>query len=364
MGKRKDIRIGFGEAHLHTFLVFRSVRSSCTNIPKIIMNNGNEMPILGLGTWGATKDDAIIENVEVDEETDIGRTKPNEMDAVVATAIDVGFRHIDTAPLHKNEKEIGIALNKQIQEKKVKRDELFIVSKLWNTFHGPDDVLCGCKKTLENLGLDYLDMYLMHTPMGFKPGDDLFPIEKGSVSFSDADYVCTWQAMEDLVEQGLCKNIGISNFNLKQIARLLKHATIIPQTHQIEAHPFLMQTELISFCKYNDICITAYAPLGSPARPWARKDTENVLLKNSTVLDIARRHEKTPAQILLRYQVQLGHAAIPKSGTCENMQNNINIFEFELRSEDMQNLDSLNYGMRLFKFSGTRNHQYYPFERC
>lgn len=123
----------------------------------------------------------------------------------------------------------------------------------------------------------------MHTPMGFKPSDDLFPIKKGKVSFSNADYVCTWQVMEDLVKQGLCRNIGISNFNTRQIGRLLKHATIIPQTHQIEAHPYLMQTELISFCKYNDICITAYAPLGSPARPWAGKDTENVLLKNSTV---------------------------------------------------------------------------------
>uniref|UniRef100_A0A1A9W749 NADP-dependent oxidoreductase domain-containing protein n=1 Tax=Glossina brevipalpis TaxID=37001 RepID=A0A1A9W749_9MUSC len=321
-------------------------------MPKIVMNNGNEMPILGLGTWGATKDYAIIENIQVDEMSDKGRTKPNEMDKVVTCAIDVGFRHIDTAPLHKNEKQIGAALNKIILAKKVKREDLFIVSKLWNTFHGPDDVLCGCKKSLEMLGLEYLDMYLMHTPMGFKPSDDLFPTEEGKVSFSNTDYVCTWLAMADLVKLGLCRNIGISNFNLKQVERLIKETTIIPQTHQIEAHPYLMQNDLIDFCKCNDICITAYSPLGSPARPWAGKDTQNVLLKNSTVLDIARKHKKNAAQILLRYQIQLGHAVIPKSGTSKNIHNNFDIFNFELCPEDMQNLDSLNYGMRLFKFAG------------
>lgn len=163
------------------------------------------------------------------------------------------------------------------------REELFITSKLWNTYHEPDSVLCGFTKSLEDLGLDYLDMYLMQTPMGYKEGCGHFPVTDDIIDYNDVDYVCTWKAMEELVEKGLCHNIGVANFNKEQLKRLLEFAKIIPQTLQIEMHPYLGQTELIEFAKYHDICITAYAPLGSGGRPWALG--ERILLEDPKVND-------------------------------------------------------------------------------
>lgn len=211
--------------------------------------------------------------------------------------------------------------------------------------------------------------------MGFQYGNELFPMCEGKILHSEDDYIDTWQAMEELVDNDMCKNIGISNFNTKQIKRLLKNCQIIPQTLQIELHPYMMQNDLIKFAKCHDICITAYAPIGSPQRPWAKGEKEErILLKDYKVifnvtlkffksilkqifslfqiLQLAEKHKRSPAQILLRFHIQCGHAAIPKSINRQHIEENINIFDFELTAEDMLNIENLNHNLRYFKFSG------------
>uniref|UniRef100_A0A1A9W804 NADP-dependent oxidoreductase domain-containing protein n=1 Tax=Glossina brevipalpis TaxID=37001 RepID=A0A1A9W804_9MUSC len=302
------------------------------------MNNGCKMPVLGLGTWG---------------------TKPSEMISIVKKAIDNGYRHIDTAFLHKNEKQIGQAIKKKIQEKSIKREEMFIATKLWNTYHDPKNVKCGCTKSLCNLGLDYIDLYLMHTPMGAPITSDeneFAPNKDGKPLFTDVDYISTWQAMEELVKEGYCKSIGVSNFNIKQIKNVLKKCKIMPQVLQIEHHPYLRQKELTDFCEARQIAITAYAPLGSPTRPWAGRDA-------SEVKSIARRYQKSPAQILIRYQIDLGHATIPNPGKSDNnLLENISVFNFNLSPQDMIALKNLNADIRYFNYSGFSGHPHHPFE--
>ncbi|XP_033203327.1 aldo-keto reductase 1B-like [Bombus vancouverensis nearcticus] len=303
-------------------------------------NNGNTCPILGLGTW---------------------QSKPNEVIQAVKDAIDIGYRHLDCAPVYGNEPEVGAAVAAKIKEGVIKREDIFITSKLWNTNHQPDLVEPALKKTLNNLGLEYLDLYLMHTPMGFKPGDDPFPKDADDKSINDdTDYVDTWHAMENLVKKGLVKNIGVSNFNYQQMERILSNCTIKPVTNQIECHPYLIEKKVCDFCNSKGVLITAYCPF---AKPGLSVD-EPVLLEDSTITALATKCKKTPAQVVLRYQIQRGHIVIPKSVTKSRIQENFNIFDFELSSEDMDTINSMNCNKRVglrpenFRFS---HHKYFPY---
>ncbi|KAF9812407.1 hypothetical protein SFRURICE_005518 [Spodoptera frugiperda] len=282
-------------------------------VPTVTFNNGQKIPAIGIGTW---------------------KSKPGEVTEAVKTAIEVGYRHIDCAFVYGNEKE------------------------LWNTFHRPDLVKGALLKSLENLNLTYLDLYLVHWPQAYKEEGELFPKEADDkIAFSDVDYVDTWKALEPLVGEGLVRSIGISNFNSKQVARLLEHASIVP----IECHPYLNQRRLKDFCEARKITITAYSPLGSPDRPWAKPDDPS-LLDDPKLKAIADRLGKTVAQVLIRYQIDRNNIVIPKSVTASRIASNFDVFDFKLSQEDMSLIDSFDCNGRMVPMTASLGHKYHPFE--
>ncbi|XP_072759260.1 aldo-keto reductase 1B [Anoplolepis gracilipes] len=310
------------------------------NAPTLKFNNGNEVPIFGLGTW---------------------KSKLGEVTQAVKDAIDIGYRHIDGAYVYGNEKEVGTAIHAKIAEGVVKREDLFITSKLWNTFHRPDLVEPAIKQTLADLGLDYIDLYLIHWPVGYEEErESLFPTTEGGISLSDVDYLDTWKAMENVLAKGLTKNIGVSNFNSKQISRIIENASVKPVTNQIECHPYLTQKQLSDFCKEKDILITAYSPLGSPDRPWAKPD-DPILLQDEKLIELGQKYNKTPAQILIRYQLDRGHIVIPKSVTKSRIAENSEVFDFKLSSDDIAYIDTFDCNGRIVPLTGGEASPYYPF---
>jgi len=312
-----------------------------SGVPKVKFTNGLEIPIFGLGTW---------------------KSQPGQVTQAVQDAIDLGYRHIDCAFIYGNEKEVGAAIQDKLTEGKVKREDLFFTSKLWNTFHRPDLVEGALRQTLKNLGLEYLDLYLMHWPLAYKEEAELFPVnDQGKIMFSTVDYVDTWRAMENLVTGGLVKSIGLSNFNKCQIERILEIATVRPVNNQIECHPYLNQKRLIEFCRSKDITITAYSPLGSPDRPWAKPE-EPLLLEDPKLKEVASKYGKTTAQVVLRYQVQRGVITIPKSVTKSRIEENFKIFDFELTPEDMAYLDTFDCKGRFCPMTAGFDHPFHPFK--
>lgn len=310
-------------------------------IPKVKLYNGLEIPIFGLGTW---------------------KSKTGEVEQAVKDAIDIGYRHIDCAFIYGNEKEVGAALKAKFKDGTVKREDLWITSKLWNTYHRPDLVEKNVKMSLENLGLDYLDLYLIHWPMAYKEETDTFPKDAdGNILFSDVDYLDTWKALEALQKKGLVKTIGLSNFNKAQITRVLEGGSIKPSVLQVECHPYLNQSKLIDFAKSKGIVVTAYSPLGSPDRPWA-KPGDPQLLEDKKLVDLAKKLNKTPAQILLRYQIERGVVTIPKSVTKSRIQQNFEIFDFTLSPKDVAYLDSFDCNGRIVPLTAALGHKYHPFE--
>ncbi|XP_066290544.1 aldo-keto reductase family 1 member B1-like isoform X1 [Branchiostoma lanceolatum] len=314
--------------------------------PTAVLSSGKTMPLLGLGTWQSTSEQVIN---------------------AVKTAIDAGYRHIDTAWVYGNEKDVGQAIKEKIAEGKIKREDVFVTTKLFYTFHRPERVREAMMQSIGRLGLDYVDLYLIHNPQCFKYGTSPAEVFKPSADlerlFDDVNHVDTWKAMESLVDEGLAKSIGVSNFNSQQLERLLQNCRIKPAVNQVELHPYLAQQDLVDFCKKNNILLTAFSALGAPARPkaFASGEEEPVLMEDPSVVAIAKKYGKSAAQILLRYHLDRGVSVIPKSVTPSRIQANFDIMDFSLSKEDLASLGELDRTLRYVGANLFVTHKYYSY---
>lgn len=292
----------------------------------ITFSNGDQMPIIGLGTW---------------------KSKPGEVYQAVLWAIEAGYRHIDCAAIYDNEKEVGNALDKAFKDGLVKREDLFITSKLWNSNHRLDDVVPALKKTLKDLQLDYLDLYLIHWPVSFKKGVSFAQTREEFYTYGDVPLAQTWEGMEEAKNLGLTIHIGVSNFNISKLQEIINSGTIAPEMLQVELHPFLPQNKLVNFCKEKGILLTAYSPLGSGDRAASsKKANEPSLLENKTVKELASKHGVTAAQVLVSYSVHRDIAVIPKSVNQERIGQNLASIEANLDKGDMEKLANIGTAYR------------------
>lgn len=273
--------------------------------PYITLNNGITMPQLGLGVW-QTKDG-------------------EEVETAVGAALKTGYRLIDTAAIYGNEEGVGRAL----AASGIPREELFITTKVWNADQGYDSTLAAFDKSLQRLGLEYVDLYLIHWPL---PAAD--------------KYIDTWKALEKLYNDKKVRAIGVSNFTPEYLERLLNETTIVPAVNQIELHPYFSQTETREYCKNHDIVVESYSPLGS---------TGSDLLHDHTLEGIAKQYDKTIAQVIIRWHLQHELIVIPKSVHLDRIAQNFDVFDFELSSDDMATIDGLNRDARVGADPDTAN---------
>lgn len=288
----------------------------------ILFQNGDKLPVIGLGTWLSNK---------------------NEVYDAVLQAIRIGYRHIDCAYIYGNEKEIGLALQEAFKSGIVKREDLFITSKLWNSDHAPERVEFAIRKSLKDLQLDYLDLYLIHWPVAFKTGHEQAKDASDLFTRNEMPILTTWQAMENVKELGLTKHIGVSNFNIPKLQLLINEGRIKPEVNQVELHPYLQQNELVEFCNQNQILLTAYSPLGSRRLV----QSEAGLTREKQIIEIAEKHACSSVQVLLAWGIQRGIAVIPKSVNANRILENYNSLDVKLDDEDLKHIHCLERNLRM-----------------
>jgi diketogulonate reductase-like aldo/keto reductase len=279
-------------------------------MPRFKLNTGTAIPAVGLGTW---------------------QSEPGLVGNAVKEAVKVGYRHIDCAKAYKNEKEVGDALQELYKEGIVKREDLWITSKLWCSDH--NDVEEALRGSIERLQCGYLDLYLMHWPVALKKEAEGTAPE----DFAPLNIKGTWAAMEKCYESGMARAIGISNFTVEKTKSLLSHCKVRPAVNQVECHPLWQQKKLWPYLKSEGIHLTAYSPIGSSNSPFA---TINVL-ELPTLTKLAEKYNKSPAQIALRWNVQQGHSALPKSTHGDRLASNIELFDFNFSEGDLREFDKI-----------------------
>jgi 2,5-diketo-D-gluconate reductase A len=268
-----------------------------TDVPVVMLNNGQTIPQFGFGVF---------------------LVPPGEAAAAVSTALEAGYRHIDTAQMYRNEKEVGEAVAKS----GLPRGEVFLTTKLGNASHRPDDARRSFDASLDALGTDYVDLFLIHWPLPTR---------------YDGDFVSTWRTLEEFYRDGRARSIGVSNFQPHHIRRLHEETGIPPAVNQIEVHPYLTQNAVREFCAQHQIAIEAWSPLARGGE----------LLSHPEIVPIAERTGKTPAQVVLRWHIERGDIVFPKSVTPARIRENIGIFDFELTADDHEVITALDRGMRV-----------------
>jgi alcohol dehydrogenase (NADP+) len=261
------------------------------------------------------------------------------------TALDVGFRHFDCAERYRNEEQVGEALREAVRAGSVTRGDLFITTKLWNNNHRPERVQPALEASLARLQVDYVDLYLMHTPFAFRPGDIQDPRDPdGNVIYDEGvSLMDTWSAMENLVDRGKCKAIGLSDVVLDHVQEVFRSARIKPAAVQVEAHPYFPQTEILEFCNSNGLVMEAFAPLGHGIKPG--------VLQDPTITEVAQRVNRTPAQVLLAWALQRGTAVLTTPKTPSRARENFDISE--LPADAMQAINAIQTRQRLNPVTST-----------
>jgi D-xylose reductase len=304
--------------------------------PTLTLPGGDRLPAVGLGLWKVPKAAA-----------------PD----LVRRAVAVGYRHLDSACDYGNEAEVGAGVRAALGAGLCRRDELWVTSKLWNTYHAREHVRPACERALRDLGLDYLDLYLVHFPIAqefipferrYPPGWFLDPTDsQPRMRLARVPLAETWGAMEELVTAGLVRNIGVCNYGTALLRDLLNYARVKPAVLQVELHPYLAQEKLLRFCREHRVAVTGFSPLGALSYlSLGMASPDESVLEKPVVKAAAARHGKTPAQVVLRWGVQRGTAVVPKTSRPERLTENLAVFDFELTTDEMTAIGALNRNRR------------------
>lgn len=326
---------------LYIACVIAITRASPGAAPLVKLRDGNEMPQLGLGTWLGYEKGVRVEPTG------------DEVEKSVAWAIEAGYRHIDTAHIYSTEEQVGRAVNKKIADGTVSRSELFVATKLWNDKHQREDVAPALRESLAKLSLDYIDLYLIHWPIA----------QYANGTYYDADYTDTWQGMVEAKKLNLTRSIGVSNFNQAQLDRLLATSTEVPAVLQVEINLNLQQPELLKYCKEHNIAVTGYTPFGSLFPTKAKEDAPEPRVNDPALVAIASKYNRTVPQINLKYLMQLGVTPLPKSLTKSRIEQNIDLFDFQLANGDLLHLSKYNSNYRTLPQHKWMQNEHYPFEK-